>query len=111
MKRHNWLTTGYLWKRAGGLRWRRVSAALLAILLAYARALAEARGSAPLILLDEVAAHLDRARRQALFEAILETGAQAWLTGTDLEIFAELGDAARFVAVEEGRLRPLSSAP
>jgi DNA replication and repair protein RecF len=86
-------------------------ALLLAILLAYARALAEARGSAPLILLDEVAAHLDRARRQALFEAILETGAQAWLTGTDLEIFAELGDAARFVAVEEGRLRPLSSAP
>jgi DNA replication and repair protein RecF len=86
-------------------------ALLLAILLAYARALAEARGSAPLILLDEVAAHLDRARRQALFEAILETGAQAWLTGTDLEIFAELGHAARFVAVEEGRLRPLSSAP
>jgi len=86
-------------------------ALLLAIVLAYARALTEARGSVPLILLDEVAAHLDRVRRQALFEAILETGAQAWLTGTDLEIFAELGDAARFVAVEEGRLRPLSSAP
>jgi DNA replication and repair protein RecF len=86
-------------------------ALLLAIILAYARALAEARGHAPLILLDEVAAHLDRARRRALFEAILETGAQAWLTGTDIEIFAELGDAARFVAVEEGRLRPLSSVP
>lgn len=85
-------------------------ALLLAIVLAYARALTEARGHAPLILLDEVAAHLDRARRQALFEAILATGAQAWLTGTDLETFAELGDAARFVAVEEGRLRPLASA-
>ncbi|HWA44501.1 MAG TPA: DNA replication/repair protein RecF [Hypericibacter adhaerens] len=86
-------------------------ALLLAIVLAYARALAEARGSAPLILLDEVAAHLDRARRRALFEAILETGAQAWLTGTDIELFAELGEAARFVAVEEGRLRPRPGAP
>jgi DNA replication and repair protein RecF len=84
-------------------------ALLLAIILAYARALAEARGHAPLILLDEVAAHLDRARRRALFEAIIETGAQAWLTGTDIEIFAELGEAARFVAVEEGRLKPLSN--
>jgi DNA replication and repair protein RecF len=86
-------------------------ALLLAILLAYARALGLARGAQPLILLDEVAAHLDRARRRALFEALLELGAQAWLTGTDLEIFAELGPAAQFVAVDEGRLRPLAAAP
>ncbi|MFZ5790246.1 MAG: DNA replication/repair protein RecF [Pseudomonadota bacterium] len=86
-------------------------ALLLAILLAYARALGLARGAQPLILLDEVAAHLDRRHRRALFEALLELGAQAWLTGTDLEIFAELGAAAQFVAVDEGRLRPLAGAP
>ena len=50
------------------------------------------------MLLDEVAAHLDGERRTALFGEILDLGAQAWLTGTDSAVFAELGDAANFFA-------------
>ena len=44
-----------------------------------------ADGMAPLLLLDEIAAHLDAMRRAALFEEILALGAQAWMTGTDIE--------------------------
>ena len=51
-------------------------------------------GRAPLLLLDEIAAHLDRTRRAALFEEILALGAQAWMTGTDIEMFAPLAAAA-----------------
>src|SRR5690606_28658826 len=58
-------------------------ALLIAILLAHARLLMLERGAAPLLLLDEVAAHLDAARRSALYTEILGLGAQAWLTGTD----------------------------
>jgi len=79
-------------------------ALLIALVLAFARALAAERGAAPLLLLDEVAAHLDETRRQALFAALLDLGAQAWLTGTEAGLFAGLGDAAQFFAVEEARL-------
>jgi DNA replication and repair protein RecF len=76
-------------------------ALLIAIMLADARELARAReGMAPLLLLDEIAAHLDSVRRAALFEEIAALGAQAWMTGTDLSLF----DAARaqIFAVEDG---------
>ena len=63
-------------------------ALLISIMLADARELARARdGMAPLLLLDEIAAHLDAMRRAALFEEILALGAQAWMTGTDLSLF------------------------
>jgi DNA replication and repair protein RecF len=81
-------------------------ALLIALVLAFARALAAERGAAPLLLLDEVAAHLDETRRQALFAELLDLGAQAWLTGTDAGLFAGLGEAAQFFAVEEARLAP-----
>jgi DNA replication and repair protein RecF len=78
----------------------------LSIVLAHGRLLTQARGTAPILLLDEVAAHLDAGRRAALFEELLALGAQAWLTGTDAEFFAELGDAAQFFEVREAKVRP-----
>jgi len=82
-------------------------ALLLAILLAQARLLAAARGAAPLLLLDEVAAHLDAERRTALFAELLELKTQAWLTGTDAALFAALRGRAQFFAVAEARLSPM----
>ena len=82
-------------------------ALLLSIVLAHARLLTLERGAAPLLLLDEVAAHLDPARRSALYEEIRGLGAQAWLTGTEHSVFAPLGDAAQFVRVENATLTPV----
>ena len=80
-------------------------ALLLSLILANARALAEDFGAAPLLLLDEVAAHLDAHRRAALYDEILRLGAQAFMTGTGAELFAELGDrAAHYEMTEEGGL-------
>ena len=77
-------------------------ALLISIVLAHARLQAGAKGAAPVLLLDEVAAHLDRTRRRALFDEIVALGSQAWLTGTDPELFAELGGRADFLTVAEG---------
>jgi len=79
-------------------------ALLIAVVLANARLQTAERGRVPLLLLDEVAAHLDEDRREALFEEILSTGAQAWLTGTDPALFASLGDRAQKVTVEDATL-------
>ncbi|MEL0143603.1 MAG: DNA replication and repair protein RecF, partial [Alphaproteobacteria bacterium] len=76
-----------------------------AIVLAHARLLGLARGAAPVILLDEVAAHLDEGRRLALSERILALGAQAWLTGTDRQLFEAFGDQAQIYEVSSGSLR------
>jgi len=63
-------------------------ALLISIMLADARTLSRAReGLAPILLLDEIAAHLDSVRRAALFEEIHSLSAQAWMTGTDLSLF------------------------
>ncbi|HEV2673874.1 MAG TPA: DNA replication/repair protein RecF [Aliidongia sp.] len=77
-------------------------ALLIAIVLAHARLQTGVKGAAPVLLLDEVAAHLDRARRRALFDEIEALGSQAWLTGTDPELFAELGGRADFLTVADG---------
>ncbi len=79
-------------------------ALLISIVLAHARLIALHRGATPLLLLDEVAAHLDQTRRDALYDEILALGAQAWLTGTDAEVFAALGDAAQFLSVREATI-------
>ncbi|SRR6056297_43330 len=76
-------------------------ALLISLILANARALKAETGAAPLVLLDEVAAHLDADRRAALFDEICALEAQAWMTGTGPELFAELGDRAQHVAVSE----------
>jgi DNA replication and repair protein RecF len=85
-------------------------ALLISILLASARLQKMKRGHAPLLLLDEVAAHLDSNRRLALFAEIQRLGAQAWMTGTDNNLFAGLSGDAQFFTVENARLT-LSSAP
>ena len=76
-------------------------ALLLSLVLANARALAQDFGAPPLLLLDEVAAHLDAARRAALHEEVCALCAQAWLTGTGRELFAGLEGRAQFLAVRE----------
>ena len=76
-------------------------ALLISLVLANARALAEDTGTPPLILLDEVAAHLDADRRAALYDEICALAAQAWLTGTGPELFDDLGDRAQHVAVTD----------
>jgi len=78
-------------------------ALLVSLILANARALAARDGAAPILLLDEVAAHLDAGRRAALFDEICALGAQAWMTGTGPELFAELGDRAQYVEVTEDK--------
>jgi DNA replication and repair protein RecF len=80
-------------------------ALLLSIVLASARLAASRRGIAPLVLLDEVAAHLDARRREALFEALAALGAPAWLTGTDSGLFAPIKDKAEFMVVDAGKVR------
>lgn len=77
-------------------------ALLTGMVLANTRALALDRGRMPLLLLDEVGAHLDEDRRKALFEAICAMGAQAWMTGTDLVSFEPMKDRANFFTVENG---------
>jgi DNA replication and repair protein RecF len=79
-------------------------ALLIAILLGQARLMAAERGRTPLLLLDEVAAHLDENRRRALFDTLLELGVQAWLTGTDRSLFTAFGERAQFFAVAEARI-------
>ncbi len=59
------------------------------------------------MLLDEIAAHLDEARRRALFDEILELGVQAWMTGTDAAVFADLGERACFCQVRAATLTPV----
>jgi DNA replication and repair protein RecF len=81
-------------------------ALLVALVLAAARLLKLRRGAAPLLLLDEIAAHLDQERRSALFDEIAALGAQAWMTGTDAALFAALGSRVAYCAVADGTLSP-----
>ncbi len=76
-------------------------ALLVSLILANARALADDFGAPPIILLDEIAAHLDADRRAALYDEICALGAQAWMTGTGPELFEALGDRAMNIEVTE----------
>lgn len=77
-------------------------AVLISLVLAQASIQADLRGMAPMLLLDEVAAHLDDARRRALFDRLAALGAQSWLTGTDHALFAGFGDRAQHFTVRDG---------
>ncbi|MGW8201698.1 DNA replication/repair protein RecF [Sphingomonas bisphenolicum] len=70
-------------------------ALLLSMLLAHAALVAATRGQPPVLLLDEVAAHLDPSRRSALFQRLRESGGQVWMTGTESSLFNDLDDATR----------------
>lgn len=76
-------------------------ALLISLILANGRALARDFGAPPVLLLDEVAAHLDATRRAALYDEICGLGAQAFMTGTGAELFGELGDRAQYAEVTE----------
>ncbi|MEO6247955.1 MAG: DNA replication/repair protein RecF [Sphingomicrobium sp.] len=80
-------------------------ALLLGVILAHAELVAARRGASPILLFDEVAAHLDPARRAALFER-LEGRGQVWMTGTEAGLFDSIGVASRFV-VAGGSIRPV----
>jgi len=81
-------------------------ALLIALVLATARLQSVERGAPPLLLLDEVAAHLDARRREALFDEICALGAQAWLSGTDAATFAPLAGRAQFFRVQDATVTP-----
>ena len=76
-------------------------ALLISLILANARALAQSLGSAPILLLDEVAAHLDADRRAALYDELCALGAQALMTGTEAGLFDSLGSRGQTVHVAE----------
>jgi DNA replication and repair protein RecF len=77
-------------------------ALLVSLVLAYARELAAERGAPPVLLLDEIAAHLDPARRAHLFDELAALGAQYWATGADEDAFAPLAGRAHLLRVAAG---------
>jgi DNA replication and repair protein RecF len=79
-------------------------ALLLSIVLSQARTTALKKGLVPVLLFDEVAAHLDGIRRLELFEEICQIGAQTWMTGTDENLFSDLKGKATFFQVENGTI-------
>lgn len=80
-------------------------ALLIGLVLAHARLVAAMSGLSPLVLLDEIAAHLDPRRRAALYEDLLALGCQIWMTGADPTLFAELPGAAQRFTVSAGAVR------
>ena len=79
-------------------------AVLVSIALAHARLVALSRGRGPLLLLDEIAAHLDAERRTALFDEVVALGVQCWMTGTDAGLFAPLAGRAQVLRVADGSI-------
>ena len=83
-------------------------ALLTGLVLAHARLVAAMSGIAPLLLLDEVAAHFDPLRRERLFEDLARSGAQVWMTGADRAVFAALQGRASVFEVSPGRISLLN---
>lgn len=79
-------------------------ALLIGITLAHARLIAAERGAPPLLLLDEIAAHLDDDRRASLYDILLAMGGQVWLTGTDESLFRHLRGRGTFFHIEHSSL-------
>ena len=80
-------------------------ALLFSIILAHADLIADRRQSRPILLLDEVAAHLDPQRRAALFDKLAERGGQVWLTGTEPALFKDIPDSASHFEVSNGAIK------
>src|SRR5215831_5903012 len=79
-------------------------ALLIGLVLAHASLVAETTAITPLLLLDEVVAHLDPNRRAALFDELAKLGAQVWMTGADPAAFAEIGASGEVFDVESGKI-------
>lgn len=84
-------------------------AVLVAIVLGQARVQANVKGQAPILLLDEIAAHLDQTRRAALFDELCALSAQSWMTGTEETLFAELGSRGQFFRVDDANVIPVTT--
>ena len=80
-------------------------ALLIGLVLSHARLTAEMAGAAPILLLDEVAAHLDPGRRAALFSILGELNCQTFMTGTEPSLFSSLTGEAQFLTVSHGEVR------
>jgi DNA replication and repair protein RecF len=81
-------------------------ALLIRLVLAHARLIKQMTGFAPLLLLDEVVAHLDPARRAALYDALTALGAQVWMTGADPAAFGDIIGRAQVLVVRNGLVEP-----
>ncbi|RWL43372.1 MAG: DNA replication/repair protein RecF [Mesorhizobium sp.] len=81
-------------------------ALLVGIVLSHARLTGEMSGLTPILLLDEIAAHLDAGRRAALFSILEELNCQAFMTGTDAALFSSLAGRAQFLTVDHGSVGP-----
>jgi DNA replication and repair protein RecF len=79
-------------------------ALLIGLVLAHATLVAEMTGIVPLLLLDEIVAHLDPGRRKALFDELARLGAQVWMTGADPAAFGEIGPSGEIFNVENGHV-------
>lgn len=96
---------------AGRVSTGRQKSILLSIILGEARLRQRRLGDLPIILMDEVAAHLDSQRRQQLCQTLLDLGAQVFLTGTDRQLFAPLEGAAQFLDVDHAIIRQQAQEP
>jgi DNA replication and repair protein RecF len=85
-------------------------ALLIGLILAHATLVAEMTGITPLLLLDEVVAHLDPDRRKSLFGELSKLGAQVWMTGADPAAFADIGPSGEIFDVASGRIARRQSA-
>lgn len=81
---------------------------LISIILAQTKCQTLHKGFAPVMLLDEVAAHLDDLKREALLEKLLALNVQAWITTTNPELFAALGNDAQFMEVKNNQVFDIS---
>jgi DNA replication and repair protein RecF len=79
-------------------------ALLIGIILAHAELVGDRRGERPILLLDEIAAHLDPSRRAALFERLVAQSGQVWMTGTERSAFAGIEGEATWLEVRAGAL-------
>jgi DNA replication and repair protein RecF len=84
-------------------------ALLIRLVLAHARLIKEMTGYAPVMLLDEVVAHLDPLRRAALYDALSALGVQVWMTGADPAAFGDIAGRAAMFEVRNGSVAPLSA--
>ncbi|HEX9933052.1 MAG TPA: AAA family ATPase, partial [Allosphingosinicella sp.] len=84
-------------------------ALLLGIVLAQADLVADRAGRRPILLLDEVAAHLDPQRRRALLERLAASGGQIWVTGTETSLFDDAGPDASWFEVRDGAVRAFAA--
>src|SRR5581483_3561544 len=84
-------------------------ALLIRLMLAHAGLITEMTGTAPLLLLDEVVAHLDPDRRAALYDALAALGAQVFMTGADPAAFADIAVRAQMFDVRPGKIERRSA--